>query len=115
MSSSRRAAELFLLGAVPVVALVLALAAYAGDDRLALDFHHELYRQAEAVVDGRDAYDAPDADLSDRANALWPMAAVLPVVPLTALPPEVADWLATAVVIATLARRALGPRGTRLA
>ncbi len=30
------------------------------------------------------------------------MAAVLPVVPLTALPPSVADWLATAIVLATL-------------
>ena len=30
------------------------------------------------------------------------MAAVLPVVPLTALPPGVADWLATALVLATL-------------
>ena len=65
------------------MALALALAAYAGDDRLALDFHHELYRQAEAVVDGREAYSAPDADLSDRTNAVWPMAAVLPIVPLT--------------------------------
>ena len=98
----RRAVELFLLGAVPVVALALALAAYAGDDRLALDFHHEVYRQADAVVHGERAYDAPDADLSDRANFLWPMAAVLPVVPLTALPPGVADWLATALVIAAL-------------
>ena len=99
----RRVLELLLFGAVPVVALVLALAAYAGDDRLALDFHHELYRQAEAVVDGRDVYEAPDADLSDRANAVWPIAALLPVIPFTALPPEVADWLATAAVIAVLA------------
>jgi alpha-1,2-mannosyltransferase len=98
----RRAAEITILGALPLVAVVLALAAYAGDDRLALDFHHELYRQAEAVVDGREAYDAPDADLSDRANALWPMAAVLPIVPLTALSPGVADWVATAAVIASL-------------
>ena len=66
----RRAVELFFLGAVPVVALALALAAYAGDDRLALDFHHEVYRQADAVVHGERAYDAPDADLSDRANFL---------------------------------------------
>lgn len=98
----RRGAELFLLGAVPLVALVLALAAYAGDDRLALDFHHELYRQAEAVVDGRPAYDEPDADLSDRANFLWPMAAVLPIVPVTTVPAAAADWLATAFVIAAL-------------
>ena len=97
-----RLAELLLLGVVPVLALVLALWAYAGDDRLALDFHHEVYRQAEAVVDGRDAYESPNADLSDRSNAVWPMAAVLPVVPLTALPPNVADWLATAAVLAAL-------------
>ena len=93
---------MLLLGAVPLVALVLALAAYAGDDRLALDFHNELYRQADAVVHGRDAYESPGTDLSDRANLLWPMAAVLPVVPLTALPPGAADWVATVLVIAGL-------------
>jgi hypothetical protein len=98
----RRVAESMLLGILPVVAVVLALWAYAGDGRLALDFHNELYRQAEAVVDGRDAYDAPDADLADRSNAVWPMAAVLPVVPFTALPPAVADWLATGAVLAAL-------------
>jgi hypothetical protein len=100
--SLRKTAELLCLGVVPVVALVLALAAYAGDDRLALDFHHELYRQADAVVDGRDAYEAPGTDLSDRSNLLWPMAAVLPVVPFTALPTGVADWLATVLVLAAL-------------
>ena len=98
----RRPVELFLLGAVPVVALVLTLAAYSDDGRLALDFHNEIYRQADAVVHGRDVYEPPDADLSDRSNALWPIAAVLPVVPLTALPPGVADWVATALVIAAL-------------
>ena len=98
----RRAAELFFLGAVPVVALALALSAYWGDNRLALDFHHEVYRQAEAVLHGDDVYEAPDADLSDRANLLWPMTAVLPVVPLTALPPGAADWVATVLVLATL-------------
>ena len=97
-----KTAELLFLGVIPVVALVLALAAYAGDDRLALDFHHELYRQADAVVNGREAYEAPGADLSDRANLLWPMAAVLPVVPLTVVPAGVADWIATALVLAAL-------------
>jgi alpha-1,2-mannosyltransferase len=87
---------------VPILAVVLAIWAYSDDGRLALDFHHELYRQADAVVHGRDAYESPDADLSDRSNFLWPMAAVLPVVPLTALPPGVADWLVTAAMIASL-------------
>ena len=98
-----KTAELLFLGAIPVVALALALAAYAGDDRLALDFHHEVYRQADAVVHNRDAYEAPGADLSDRSNLLWPMAAVLPVVPLTELSPGTADWVATVLVIAALA------------
>jgi hypothetical protein len=98
----RRPLELVCFAAVPIAALVLALWAYAGDDRLALDFHHEVYRQAQAVVDGRDAYAAPDADLSDRSNLVWPMAAVLPVVPLTAVSPAVADWVATAAMLASL-------------
>ena len=70
--------------------------------RLALDFHHELYPQADALSDGEMYTSRPDADLTDRANALWPIAAVLPVVPLTALPPGVADWVATALVLAAL-------------
>ena len=116
MTPARRSLELLLFGAVPIVALALALWAYAGDDRLALDFHHEVYRQAEAVVDGRDAYESPGADLSDRSNAVWPIAAVLPVVPLTTIPPGAADWLATAVVIASLfgALAILGVRDWRV-
>ena len=101
-STPVRVAEIVLLGVVPVLAIVLALSAYSDDGRLALDFHNEIYRQADAVVHGRDVYEAPDADLSDRSNALWPIAAVLPVVPLTALPPGVADWVATALVLAAL-------------
>lgn len=100
--ATRRVLDRVFLGVAPILALALALWAYAGDDRLALDFHHELYRQAEAVVDGREVYEVPDADLSDRSNAVWPIAALLPVIPFTALPPEVADWLATAGVIAAL-------------
>ena len=34
---------------------------------------------------------------------MWPIAAVLPAVPLTALPPRAADWIATAFVLACLA------------
>jgi hypothetical protein len=97
-----RAAEILLLGALPLIAVVLSLAAFSGDGRLALDFHEELYPQADAVVHGRDPYPSPDAPITDTTNAIWPIAAVLPVVPLTALPAETADWIATAFVLATL-------------
>lgn len=101
-SAARKAIEITALGVVPLAALALGLATFAGQDRLALDFHQELYPQAQAVVHGRDAYPPPDADLSDGTNAIWPMAAVLPVVPLTALPADAADWVVSLLVIATL-------------
>ena len=96
------AAEILLLGVLPLLAVVLSLAAFSTDGRLALDFHEELYPQAEAVLDGRDPYPPPDAPITDTTNAIWPIPAVLPVVPLTALPAGAADWVATAFVLATL-------------
>jgi hypothetical protein len=84
------------------VALVLGLSSFASQDRLALDFHEEVYPQAEAVVHGRDPYPPPGTEIVDTTNAIWPIAAVLPAVPLTILPPRAADWIATAIVLACL-------------
>ena len=98
----RHGAELLLLGVIPVLALALALSAYAGDGRLALDFHEELYPQAKAVVHGENPYPPADTPITDTTNAIWPIAAVLPAVPLTALSAEKADWVATGVVLACL-------------
>lgn len=111
-----RAAELVAFAAIPLVALAFALATYSEQDRLALDFHYELYPQAVLVRDGEHAFDTPDAYLQDRANLVWPIAAVLPVVPITALGPEAADWVATWFVIGTLvaALFALGVRDWRI-
>ena len=86
VSPLTRTLELVAFGVVPLTALVVGLSTFSDQNRIALDFHHELYPQARAVVHGDDPYPAPDADLSDGTNAIWPMAAVLPVVPLTALP-----------------------------
>ena len=97
-----RGTELLLFAVVPLAALLIGLATFSDQDRIALDFHHELYPQAVAVVHGDDAYPAPDADLSDGTNAIWPMAAVLSAIPLTALSPVAADWVATGLVLASL-------------
>ena len=91
---------------------MLALATYWDQGRLALDFHWELYPQAELVADGEHAFDEPDSYLEDRANLIWPIAAVLPVVPLTAVGPDAADWIATLFVLATLVAT-LGVVGVR--
>lgn len=112
----RRAGEILVFGAVPLVALAFALAVYSEQGRLALDFHWELYPQAELVREAKPAFDTPEAYLEDRANLIWPMAAVLPVVPLTFLGPDAADWVATFFTIATLfgALFVLGVRDWRI-
>ena len=97
-----RSLELVAFAVVPLVALVIGLATFADQDRIALDFHHELYPQAVAVVHGDDPYPPPHADLSDGTNAIWPMAAVLPATALTALSPQPADWTATVLVLLAL-------------
>ena len=95
-TTMRKALEITALAVVPIVALVLGLSTFADQNRLALDFHEEVYPQAEAVVDGDPPYPAPDTPITDTTNAIWPMAAVLPAIPLTALSPGAADWIATA-------------------
>ena len=111
-----RAAEIVTFGVIPLVALVFALWTYSDQGRLALDFHYELYPQAELVRDGEHAFDTPEAYLNDRANLIWPIAAVLPVVPLTVVGSEAADWIATGFVLATLvaALLVLGVRDWRI-
>ena len=103
MAPFRLTLNLVAFAVVPVAALALGLSTFASQDRLALDFHEEVYPQAEAVVDGRHPYPESGTPITDTTNAVWPIAAVLPAVPLTALPPRAADWIATAFVLACLA------------
>jgi hypothetical protein len=71
-----------------------------GDD-VAVDFHHELYPQANLLLDWDNPYPPPDADLSDGTNHIWPIAAAALVSPLAPLPSGVADGVMTALVIAS--------------
>ena len=97
-----RTAELVAFAVIPLIVVVATLSVYSEQGRLALDFHNELYPQAELVRHGEHAFDSPAAYLQDRRNLVWPIAAVLPVVPLTVLGPDVADWVASLFTIATL-------------
>jgi hypothetical protein len=100
-SALRRVVPIVFLGAIPLLTVVIAVSSYSGDS-VAYDFHHELYPEAKLVVEGLDPYPPADADLSDGTNNIWPIAAVLPVVPLTLLPPAAADWVMTFLVLASL-------------
>ncbi|MSO96112.1 MAG: DUF2029 domain-containing protein [Thermoleophilia bacterium] len=98
-----RSVPVFLLGVIPLISVVMALTMYSHADSIALDFHHELYPETELVLHGHNPYPPVDADLSDGSNNIWPIAAVIPVAPLVLLPPAVADWTMTILVLASLA------------
>ena len=71
-----RGAELVALAVVPLVALVIGLATFADQDRIALDFHEELYPQAEAswtetirIPRPTPTHRRDERDLADRGRA----------------------------------------------
>ena len=91
-----------LLGVIPVVVTVIGIRVYAQGDSVAFDFHRELYPEADLVLHGHNPYPPVDADLSHGTNNIWPVAAVLPVIPLTFLSIGTADWVMTAIMLASL-------------
>ena len=97
-----RLAPAAFLGVMPAALLVLAIVGAARRDQLAVDFHHELYPQAQLMLDGKNPFPSPDADITDTTNNVWPVSAVILVLPFAVLPSELADWAMTAAVVATL-------------
>ena len=61
MSRLTRTLELFAFAVVPLAALAIGLSTFSDQNRIALDFHYELYPQAHAVVHGGDVYPAPES------------------------------------------------------
>src|SRR5690242_13551050 len=96
--AARRCATVAFLGVLPVI----GIKASAQDSSLAFDFHRELYPEAKLVLHGHNPYPPVDADLSDGQNTVWPVAAVLPLVPLTFLSAGAADWVWTGLVLGCL-------------
>ena len=114
--AARKIVPLVFLSVVPVVVTITALWFAARSDIVSIDFHNELNRQARDVLHGTNPYPLPTADLSSGANAIWPIAAVLAVIPLALLSPGVADWSMAVVELACLvvALRVLGVRDWRV-
>ncbi len=87
----RRVVTVAALGVLPIVVLATMLAIGLSDDSLSADFHHEIYPQAEQILDGVNPYPPPDFDPTVRANFIWPPLVVYLLAPLTLLPLAVAD------------------------
>ena len=59
------------------------LAVGMGDDSLSADFHHEIYPQAEEMLEGRNPYPPPDFDPTVAPNFIWPPFVAYALSPLT--------------------------------
>jgi hypothetical protein len=95
----RRVIGVALLGVLPIVVAV-AMFVVASDGSLSVDFHHELYPEAQLLLDWENPFPGPDAELQYGHNLIWPPLAAFLVAPFTILGPSAADW---AIAIAGLA------------
>jgi hypothetical protein len=94
----RRLAAPVFLGALPLVVLGWLVISAHQRNLVAIDFRGELYPEARMVVHGQNPFPPPDADLSGGVNRIWPIPAALFVAPLTALPPQIAAYVFTALL-----------------
>jgi hypothetical protein len=96
----RRILPVMLFAVLPVATAVTMFAVASSDGSLSLDFHNELYPEAEQLLRWDIQVPPPGSDLSHGHNIIWPPVAAALVVPFTILPPGAADW---AVAFAGLA------------
>jgi hypothetical protein len=92
-----------VLGVLPVVLVLGALAHWQREGTLAWDFHHELYPQTRTMLDGDDPYPSAGHDPRTGTNWVWPPGAALVVAPLTLLPTDAADVLVALLGLACFA------------
>ncbi len=114
--ATSRSLQLACFAVIPLLSLVLLLVTFSDQERIGLDFT-TAYEQAQLVTDGVNPYASPDADVSGGSIGAWPIAAILPAVPLTVVPRGVAIWIATGLALATLMATllVLGVRDWRIA
>ncbi len=115
-SALRRVGSLFAFGVLPIAALVTMLAVGLSDNSLSADFHHEIYPQAKAMLDGRNPYPPPDFDPTVAPNSIWPPLVAYLAAPLTLLPLGAADigMLVLGLVCMTAALWLVGLRDWRV-
>jgi hypothetical protein len=96
-TAARRLAPLLLLGVLPIVVAITMLASARSDGSLSVDFHNELYPEAELLLGWENPFPVPGTDLSHGHNLIWPPLDAILVAPFTLMSPGAAG-LAIAVV-----------------
>ena len=76
---------------VPVLAYVNIIWIAWADNSFALDFHNEIYPEAQELLKGQNPFPAATADLSHGSNHIWPPLVGYIAAPLTLLSPSAAD------------------------
>lgn len=99
----RKPVEVLILGVLPVLLMIGALSQWHQEGTLAWDFHHELYPQAQRMLEGGNPYPSDDHDPRTGTNWVWPPGAALIVSPLTLLPSDAADVLMALLGLACFA------------
>jgi hypothetical protein len=94
---------IFLLGVLPVAALVTMFFVGLTSGPLAGDFHWELYPEAQLLLHGENPFPAAGWDPLAQANLIWPPAAAYLVSPLTVLPAGAADVVIVLIGLAGFA------------
>lgn len=84
--ATRRLVSITTFAVLPVLAVGLTLRLGISDESLAYDFRHELYPQAELLLNGENPYPPEGFDPTFGANLIWPPLAAFAVMPLTLLP-----------------------------
>jgi hypothetical protein len=99
----QRVVTLIFVGVLPLAALATMLVIGLGDGSLSADFHHEIYPQAEKMLEGRNPYPPPDFDPTIAHNYIWPPLVEFALSPLTLVPVAVADVLMAVLGLACFA------------
>ncbi len=98
----RRVGTIFVLGVLPVAALVTMFVVGWQGGPLSGDFHHELYPEAKLLLHGHNPFPAAEDEIGG-ANLIWPPVAAYLVSPLTLLPASVADVVMVLIGLACFA------------
>ncbi|MSO96113.1 MAG: DUF2029 domain-containing protein [Thermoleophilia bacterium] len=76
---------------VPVIAYVNIFQIAWSDGSFAIDFHNEIYPEAQELLKGQNPFPATIADLTHGSNHIWPPLVGYVAIPLTALSPSAAN------------------------